>query len=264
MAWSKEELGELLDGLKKQYGPDELVKALGLEGLVSERSCLSDTAILRSIEQGKVVIDPFRRENLATSSYDVSLGQYFYRELKPNHVDRRVLNPYDERHVRKIWQLHEAQTLRTEAKEAPWSDAFGENISPEDRVILIGPGETILAHTDEYIGGRADVTTMMKARSSMGRNFIAVCKCAGWGDVGYINRWTMEITNVSQYYMIPLVVGRRIAQIVFFGVEPIQKKDYSGAGGKYQTSEYLDELKAKWSPDSMLPKMWKDREVRKV
>ena len=88
---------------------------------------------------------------------------------------------------------------------------------------------------NQYIGGRETVTTMMKARSSMGRNFIAVCKasadlffcnlffvsnhcyqCAGWGDIGYINRWTMEITNNSRYYSIPLVVGRRIAQIVFF------------------------------------------------
>lgn len=31
---------------------------------------------------------------------------------------------------------------------------------------------------------RKTVTTMMKARSSMGRNFIEVCKCAGWGDIG--------------------------------------------------------------------------------
>lgn len=37
--------------------------------------------------------------------------------------------------------------------------------------------------------------------------------------MGYINRWTMEITNNSQHYSIPLVVGRRIAQIVFFHCE---------------------------------------------
>jgi deoxycytidine triphosphate deaminase len=80
-------------------------------------------------------------------------------------------------------------------------------------------GETILAHTNEFIGGRETVTTMMKARSSMGRNFIEVCKCAGWGDIGYVNRWTMEITNNSRFYSIPLVVGRRIAQIVFFDSE---------------------------------------------
>ncbi|MCX8513508.1 MAG: hypothetical protein ORN26_00305 [Candidatus Pacebacteria bacterium] len=41
------------------------------------------------------------------------------------------------------------------------------------------PGETILAHTNEFIGGRNHITTMMKARSSMGRSFIEVCKCAG-------------------------------------------------------------------------------------
>jgi len=46
--------------------------------------------------------------------------------------------------------------------------------------------------------------------------FFSFIQCAGWGDVGYINRWTMEITNNSRFYAIPLVVGRRIAQIVFF------------------------------------------------
>lgn len=76
---------------------------------------------------------------------------------------------------------------------------------------------------------------MMKARSSLGRNFIEVCKCAGWGDVGYINRWTMEITNNSRYYSIPLVVGRRIAQIVFFDTEgTLEGRSYELTGTRYQ------------------------------
>lgn len=58
--------------------------------------------------------------------------------------------------------------------------------SIEDLIIWVAPGETILGHTEEFIGGRHNVTTMMKARSSMGRNFIEVCKCAGWGDVGML------------------------------------------------------------------------------
>jgi hypothetical protein len=54
------------------------------------------------------------------------------------------------------------------------------------------------------------------------------------GDVGYINRWTMEITNNSRYYSIPLVVGRRIAQIVFFDtIGTIQGRSYEQVG-KYQ------------------------------
>eukprot|EP00455_Lapot_gusevi_P013166 TRINITY_DN16362_c0_g1_i3.p1 TRINITY_DN16362_c0_g1~~TRINITY_DN16362_c0_g1_i3.p1 ORF type:complete len:119 (-),score=11.86 TRINITY_DN16362_c0_g1_i3:23-379(-) len=102
---------------------------------------------------------------------------------------------------------------------------------------------------------------MMKARSSMGRNFIEVCKCAGWGDIGYVNRWTMEITNNSRHYSIPLVVGRRIAQIIFFDSDgTIQGRSYADTG-KYQTSADMEELKTTWSPYSMLPKMYRDREI---
>src|SRR4029077_284391 len=118
-------------------------------------------------------------------------------------------------------------------------------IDPEDKVILIEPGETILAHTEEFIGGRNCITTDMKARSSIGRNFIEVCKCAGWGDVGYTNRWTMEITNISTHYYIPLVVGRRIAQIVFFETGEILASDYA-RGGKYQSDDSISKLKKSW------------------
>ena len=103
---------------------------------------------------------------------------------------------------------------------------------------------------------------MMKARSSMGRSFISVCKCAGWGDVGYVNRWTMEIQNTSNKYYIPLVVGRRIAQLVFFETGPIEGKDYAD-GGKYQTGKTLAELKKNWKPEMMLPRLWQDRDIKK-
>ena len=121
-------------------------------------------------------------------------------------------------------------------------------------------GETILAHTIEFIGGKNYITTMMKARSSMGRNFIEVCKCAGWGDVGFTNRWTMEITNNSRHYVIPLVVGRRIAQIVFMKTGAIAGADYT-EGGKYQGTGNIRELKREWKPRMMLPKLYQDREV---
>ena len=44
---------------------------------------LSDKALLRHIEQGTVVVEPFVRENLSTSSYDVTLGPFFFRESNP-------------------------------------------------------------------------------------------------------------------------------------------------------------------------------------
>jgi dCTP deaminase len=104
---------------------------------------------------------------------------------------------------------------------------------------------------------------MMKARSSLGRSFIEVCKCAGWGDVGYVNRWTMEITNNSHNYSIPLIVGRRIAQIIFFETGPIEGADYSKKG-KYASSTSLSALKKSWKPDMMLPRLDTDRDIKIV
>ena len=46
-------------------------------------SLLSDKAVLRYMKEGKIVIQPFIIENLGTSSYDVTLGKYFYRETTP-------------------------------------------------------------------------------------------------------------------------------------------------------------------------------------
>jgi len=220
---------------------------------------LSDKAILKHKKAGTVVIEPFDRRNLATSSYDVTLGEWYFRE-QPTKYNHSLYNIWSRAHTEHVWGAK--NPVRAElAKEAFRKYNFAwEGIAPNDRVILLRPGETILGHTQEFIGGRETVTTMMKARSSLGRNFIEVCKCAGWGDVGYVNRWAMEITNNSRNYIIPLVVGRRIAQIVFFETGPILKGDYT-KGGKYQTTTDIKELKKLWKPEMILPKLYKDREA---
>lgn len=219
---------------------------------------LSDRLILEHIEKGNIIIDPFDERNLGTSSYDVALGMYFYREKDPQG-NTTVFNPYSENGVKCVWgnTSYEATPAGKNVKK------YGlEGMAETDLVIWVNPGETILAHTIEFIGGRNILTSEMKARSSAGRSFIEVCKCAGWGDVGYINRWTMEITNNSRYYKIPLVVGRRIAQMVFYKTGPIRNKsfDYSKTG-KYQNTRNIDELKKNWHPKMMLPRMYLDREV---
>jgi dCTP deaminase len=231
-------------------------------GALFGRSLLSDRAILRCIDDGSIVIDPFERRSLGTCSYDVTLGEWFWREQHPEG-GITTFNPRSDKDVRRVWGEKPliAEPART------WTEKNGplENIHPDDKVIWIKPGETILCHTNEFIGGQKDrITTMMKARSTLGRVFIEICKCAGWGDVGYVNRWTMEVTNNSRHYHIPLVVGTRVAQIAFFEVEPIATRglDYTVAG-KYQTTASLDELKIKWEPTAMLPKMSHDREIRK-
>jgi len=212
------------------------------------------------MKQGTVVIETFVRENLSTASYDVTLGQNYYRELKPEEKNC-IFNPYSKDMVDKAWgKAQQAETMGEWMQRT--NQAALENISEHDRIIWLEPGESILAHTNEFIGGRISVTSKMQARSSIGRSFLTVCRCAGLGDVGFINRWTMEISNNSRYHTIPLVVGRRIAQVVFLETEGILDKSYE-QNGKYQSGDDLHQLMSEWTPDAMLPKMYKDREVVK-
>lgn len=219
---------------------------------------LSDKKILEEMGRGNIIIAPFKEENLSTASYDVSLGQYYFSEQK--NITGTLYNPCNQRDVERVWGTEPQQAKP--AKEVFTNEPFDfTGISENDLVIILEPGETILAHTEEFIGGKNHITTMMKARSSWGRNFIEVCKCAGWGDVGYTNRWTMEITNNARHYRIPLIVGRRIAQIIFFETGEIRQNDYTQQG-KYQSVTNLDDIQRQWDPKSMLPKMYNDREIR--
>lgn len=227
--------------------------------LIEDNMALSDKRIIEEMREGNIIITPFDERNLSTSSYDVTLGDIYYRPREANSWQNTLFNIYDEVNVRKVYGMPRAADLV--GVNSPWFHNDMVGISPDDKVIMLAPGESILAHTNEFIGGRNHITTMMKARSSLGRSFIQVCKCAGWGDVGYVNRWTMEITNGSKDYHIPLIVGRRIAQIVFFETGPILGRDYSNAG-KYQSSPSIEELKKNWKPEDMLPRLYKDRDIK--
>jgi dCTP deaminase len=228
---------------------------------MADPAVYSDAAILLAMQDRDIVISPFDEKSLGTSSYDVRLGEWYYAERPPSGGQRTaVYDIYSEEQMRQVW----GDPRHAEHPEdvLPPHTVARLGLRDTDRIILLEPGETVLAHTEEFIGGRDHITTMMKARSSFGRNFIEVCKCAGWGDVGFINRWTMEVTNNSRYYHIPLVVGRRIAQIIFFETGSIldRTKDY-GITGKYQSGRDLEYIKAKWQPEMMLPRLHLDREV---
>lgn len=225
---------------------------------------LSSNDILDEKDKGNIVISPYVCENLGPNSYDVTLGEYFYRELEVNKQSTRdcpIYNIYSEQDVKKIWCLEQADSLGYKNCGIDYNgkNILPDNIFPGDKVIVLEPGERILAHTNEFIGGKNNITTMMKARSSMNRSFISVCLCAGLGDVGYINRWTFEITNHSRFHRIPLVVGRRIAQILFMKTGNVTSSYEKN--GKYQESDDIKTIVENWNPESMLPKLYLDREI---
>ena len=188
---------------------------------------LSDRRIMEEMARGNIIIEPFEPRQLGTNSYDVRLGPYYYI---PNH-NMVTVNFTDEEDARAFW--------------------LGPYYA-EDGQIRIRPGDTILAHTEEIVGGRNGFTTSMRARSSIGRSCISVCKCAGVGDVGYISRWTMEITNHSHATVI-LPVGLRVAQILFYEVGQTLR-EYQGKYGSWR----------EWSPQDMLPKLYRDYDLPHV
>lgn len=188
---------------------------------------LSDKRIMEEMERGNIIIEPFESRQLGTNSYDVRLGPYYY---VPNH-NMVTVNFTDEGDAVQYW--------------------LGPHYA-EKGYIEIRPGDTILAHTEEVVGGRNGFTTSMRARSSIGRSCLSVCKCAGVGDVGYISRWTMEITNHS-HAMVILPVGLRVAQILFDEVGETLR-EYKGKYGSWH----------EWSPRDMLPKLYRDFDLSRV
>jgi len=234
---------------------------------------LSDINIYREREKGNIVIEPYNPDNLSNCSYDVTLGENYYRhseqKVHSKHVlnnNKEYLNPWKMEHVHKYWGKARKADIAL-PPDTTWNVDSGYLREPDnidlglkvgDKYILLSPGETILAHTNEFIGGRNFITTMMKARSSMGRCGVAVCKCAGWGDISYFNRWTMEITNSSDATIV-LPVGSRVAQIIFL-YSDYPEKIYKG---KYQDSTDIEALISKWSPEMMLPKLYQEVKIEK-
>src|SRR5690606_34927137 len=150
----------------------------------------------QGISTGHIVVYPYIESHVNGSSVDVTLGEWFYRTDRNTH--QSIYNPFDEHAVSRYFGgPQQAQPHRQ------WCEAHGlkmlKNIPPEHPIIVMRPGERILAHTHEFIGIKAPGTSTMQARSTWGRNGVAVCLDAGWGDPGYINRWTMEIYNMNQH-----------------------------------------------------------------
>ena len=213
-----------------------------------------DKEIKEAVKTGHIVIHPMIEDNIKGSSVDVTLGEWFYVTESAENYD--YYNPFSEVDVNRYFR----GPLRA-VPHAEWCEKYGRSLFkgiPEDQMIIVlRPGERILAHTHEFIGINPPGTTEMKSRSSWGRNGIAACFDAGWGDPGYINRWTMEIYNLNQKESVPLPVGERIAQIIFHHTGEVDR--HYGKDGKYQAGGDIKDLIANWKPESMLPRVFKDQ-----
>tara|TARA_Y100000310_G_scaffold293305_1_gene322801 strand:+ start:84 stop:791 length:708 start_codon:yes stop_codon:yes gene_type:complete len=225
-------------------------------------SLLTKPALLRAIEEGRIVVRPLDSSQVNNCSIDLRLGEWVWRQTPV----ATSLNPYSETSVHAVWgekpercfYLSELLMHHPALKREMFAPT-----QPDDRILLLSPGECVLAHTEEFVGGTdRKITTKMQARSSVGRNSISVCVDAGWGDIGFFNRWTMEIQNRNPHAWTFLICGTRICQMIFLEGEEIDLADMYDKIGKYQTSDQLEDVMSSWRPEHMIPRMWRDHEIR--
>lgn len=198
-------------------------------------SVLSDRAILEAIKNGHIKIYPFDKDQLNNCSYDVRLGKWYYRQ-------RTADDPISPDNIHEMWDGPHLMEVNSDTDL---------DIPHDCRYIILRPGETILTNTFDFIGAQHDITACMKAKSTTARMCISVCGDAGWGDIGYINRWCMQVRN-NGIHEVVLVWGMKIAQIVFHkSSEPMSSYTEKG---HYQSTDDLGELISDWEPESMMPK----------
>ena len=152
---------------------------------------LSDSSILKEINDGNIVIEPFRAECLGTNSYDVHLGRYL-------------------------------ATYRNRVLDARQHNEVEEIVIPPEGFVL-EPFTLYLGVTEEYTETHRHVP-FLEGKSSVGRLGVIIHATAGKGDVGFCNPWTLEISCI---HPVRIYAGMPIGQLIYFTVDGDIKNFYN-------------------------------------
>ena len=203
---------------------------------------LSEQEITHAVQNGKIMINPFKPENLNSSSYNVTLGRYFYRMFSPD--SKQFYNPFSKSTILEKWNGFHRTCPVKEFVKFGMTNVTEDNINFEkDEGILLNPGESILTHTQEFIGALSPYTVLLTPHKDLMFNFINVA--SAWGDMNHVDKWVLRVTNLSSYY-IPLIRGQVVATAVFLKNEDIGL-------GITDANFDIEELKKSWTPSKLLP-----------
>ena len=195
---------------------------------------LSDRQIEYNREDTNIIIEPFNRNQLSATSYNVSLGEYFYRHIASESDHTKISNPSE-----------------IDSSIDYWNHLELAKLIENKKFIDIQPGETILGHTNEFVGAHWRITSELRAKSNAILCGIVISASGGVGNIGFVDRWPMVITNISKR-IVRLTVGKSYSQILFHRTGDIQNDSYSR--GKYKKYN-LEELIRNWEPKNLLNSM---------
>jgi dCTP deaminase len=168
---------------------------------------LTGPEIVASTDNGKIVISPFRPDQVNPNSYNVRLGETLLT------YDTDVIDAYEPNPTR-------ATTVG--------SDGF-----------VLQPGELYLGHTMEQVGSDYYVPLLF-GRSSVGRLGLFVEITAPIGDIGFHGQWTLMLAPVRP---LRVYAGMKIGQIMFFescGDIELYSGKYQRAAGPRESRYWYD------------------------
>ena len=173
---------------------------------------LSDSAIRRLIDAGRIGIDPYDPALMQPSSLDVRVDRLFrvFRNSRYPYIDVKV-----------------EQEALTELVEID-----------DDEPFILHPGEFVLGSTLERVTLPDDLVARLEGKSSLGRLGLLIHSTAGFIDPGWDGHVTLELSNVAN---LPITIyhGMPIGQISFMRMDGPVEHPYgsSETGSKYQGQE---------------------------
>ena len=170
---------------------------------------LSDQAIRRLIESGRIRIDPYDPALMQPSSLDVRVDRLF-------RVFRNSRYPYID--------VKAEQEELTELVVVDGAEPF-----------ILHPGEFVLGSTLERIRLPDDLVARLEGKSSLGRLGLMIHSTAGFIDPGWDGHVTLELSNVANL-PITIYFGMKIGQLSFVQLSEPAQTPYGAdkLGSKYQ------------------------------
>ena len=170
-------------------------------------SILVDHEILKAIETGLLIVEPFDPERVQPNSLDVTLHDVFICFDSSDHI----VDPYDAASI-----------------------AQGSIHRLTDKIV-IKPGEFMLGATRERFTLPDCIVGQLTGKSSLARLGIMVHVTAGFVDAGFSHppaTITLELYNVSNR-CVYLYAGMAVAQMVFTVTSPASIPYNVRKGAKY-------------------------------
>jgi dCTP deaminase len=187
---------------------------------------LTGPEILKQMELGNIVIDPFDPSLLNPNSVNLRMGdELLVYVLEPRPLDRETGAGIGEFYMD---MKREPAVMRLK-------------IPPEGRILE--PGVLYIGHTKEYTETR-NFVPCIEGRSSVARLGMCVHITAGFGDEGFCGQWTTEITVVHPLRVYPDVPICQIVYSTVVGESMPYKGKYSGNRGPHASKLWKDFLPA--------------------